>query len=133
MGKYLTAYISTLLVFVVCDGIWLGLLMGPTYQAWLGPLMLKQPLWGPAVTFYMLYGVGIVVFGVMPGLRRGRLAQAAGRSALLGLIAYGTYDLTNWATLQGWPTQMALVDLAWGTVVSGLAGAGSFLWTRRFA
>jgi uncharacterized membrane protein len=132
MKKYLTAYISTLLVFLVCDGIWLGLLMGPTYRAWLGPLMLEQPVVGPAAAFYLLYSVGIVVFGVMPGLQRQRLARAVGGSVLLGLMAYGTYDLTNWATLQGWPAQLALIDLAWGTLVSGLAGAGGYLLARRF-
>lgn len=95
--------------------------------------MLEQPGLGPAVAFYLLYVVGIVVFGVMPGLRHHRLAHAAGRSALLGLVAYGTYDLTNWATLQGWPAQLALVDLVWGTLVSGLAGVGGYLLTRRFA
>lgn len=130
MKKYLTAYVSTLLVFLVCDGIWLGLLMGPQYRAWLGPLMLEKPVVGPAIAFYLLYAAGIVVFGVMPGLNRERVGRATAGSAFLGLMAYATYDLSNWATLQGWPGQMAMVDLLWGVVVSGLAGTGGYLVTR---
>jgi uncharacterized membrane protein len=131
MKKYLTAYVSTLLVFLVCDGIWLGLLMGPQYRSWLGPLMLEKPVVGPAIAFYLLYALGIVVFGVLPGLNRERLGRAAAASAFLGLMAYATYDLSNWATLQGWPAQMAIVDLLWGVVVSGVAGAGGYLVTSR--
>ncbi|MEB0043686.1 MULTISPECIES: DUF2177 family protein [unclassified Pseudomonas] len=131
MKKYLTAYVSTLLVFLVCDGIWLGLLMGPKYRAWLGPLMLDTPVVGPALAFYLLYAAGIVVFGVIPALQRERAGRAAAGSAFLGLMAYATYDLTNWATLQGWPAPLAVVDLAWGVVASGLAGTGGYLITRN--
>jgi uncharacterized membrane protein len=129
--KLLTAYIATLLAFLVLDGIWLGLLMGPTYRFWLGGLMLPIPVLGPAVTFYLVYVLGIVFFGVLPGLRRNRLGRAAGHSALLGVMAYGTYDLTNWATLQGWPAQLSLVDWAWGAFASGVAGAVGYLAARR--
>lgn len=127
-----TAYIGTLLAFLILDGIWLGVVMGPTYREWLGPLMLDTPVIGPAVAFYLLYGAGVVIFGVMPALREQRPARATLYSGLLGLIAYGTYDLTNWATLLGWPAQLALVDLAWGTVVSALAGTAGYLVARRF-
>lgn len=127
-----TAYIGTLLAFLILDGIWLGVLMGPTYREWLGPLMLDTPVIGPAVAFYLLYGAGVVIFGVMPALREQWPGRATLYSGLLGLIAYGTYDLTNWATLQGWPAQLALVDLAWGTVVSALAGTAGYLVARRF-
>lgn len=131
MKKTLTAYIATLLAFLVLDGLWLGVLMGPTYRAWLGGLMLPTPVIAPAVLFYLLYGAGIVFFGVLPGLRHHRIGRAALHSALLGLMAYGTYDLTNWATLQGWPGQLSLVDWAWGTFASGVAGAVGYLAARR--
>lgn len=132
MKKTLTAYVATLLAFLVLDGLWLGVLMGPTYRAWLGGLMLPTPVIAPAVLFYLLYGAGIVFFGVLPGLRHHRLGKAAAHSAILGLMAYGTYDLTNWATLQGWPGQLSLVDWAWGTFASGVAGAVGYLAARRF-
>ena len=56
MGKKVVfAYFGTLLAFLVLDGLWLGVLMGPTYKALLGPLMLEQPRWLPAALFYFLY------------------------------------------------------------------------------
>jgi uncharacterized membrane protein len=133
MKRILIAYFGTLLAFLILDGVWLGVLMGPTYREWLGPLMLDTPVLGPAIAFYLLYGAGVVFFGVMPALRVQRLRHATLCSGLLGLIAYGTYDLTNWATLQGWPAQLALVDHAWGTVVSALAGTAGYLAVRKFA
>lgn len=133
MKRNLTAYFSILLTFLVLDGIWLGLLMGPSYRAWLGPLMLDKPVIAPAVVFYLLYAFGLLALAVQSGLRRDSVSHAAKRSALLGLVAYGTYDLTNWATLQGWPAQLALVDLAWGTFASAVAGTVGFLVARRVA
>ncbi|WP_460042405.1 DUF2177 family protein [Pseudomonas sp. S2_H01] len=130
MKRFLSAYLPTLLAFLVLDGLWLGVLMGPTYREWLGPLMLARPVIFPAVLFYLIYIVGIVLIGVLPGVGRASLRYAAGYSALLGLMAYGTYDLTNWATLQGWPSQLALVDWAWGTFASGVAGAVGY-WVSR--
>ncbi|MCF5825669.1 DUF2177 family protein, partial [Pseudomonas syringae] len=76
MKKYLVAYVATLLAFLILDGLWLGVIMGPTYREWLGPLMLATPVLGPAVAFYLLYGVGVVVFGVMPAVREQRLGRA---------------------------------------------------------
>jgi uncharacterized membrane protein len=133
MKRFLSAYLPTLLAFLVLDGLWLGVLMGPTYRDWLGPLMLVRPVIFPAVLFYLIYIVGIVLIGVLPGVGRASLRYAAGYSALLGLMAYGTYDLTNWATLQGWPSQLALVDWAWGTFASGVAGAVGCWVSRRFS
>jgi uncharacterized membrane protein len=133
MKRFLSAYLSTLVAFLVLDGVWLGLLMGPTYRQWLGPLMLAQPVIFPAVLFYLIYIVGIVLIGVLPGVRLGSAGYAAGYSALLGVMAYSTYDLTNWATLQGWPSQLALVDWAWGTFASAVAGSVGYRVARVFS
>ena len=133
MKRSLTAYFSILLTFLILDGIWLGWAMGPTYRTWLGPLMLDKPVIAPAVVFYLLYAAGVLVLAVQSGLRRNSLSHAVKLSAFVGLVAYGTYDLTNWATLQGWPAQLALVDWAWGTFASAVAGAVGFLVARRIA
>lgn len=130
MKQTLTAYFSTLLAFLILDAVWLGVLMAPTYRAWLGPLMLDKPVWGPALIFYLLYAWGLVAFVVLPALRRHRLGHAASRGVLLGLVAYGTYDLSNWATLQGWSAQMAIVDMLWGSVASAVAASVGY-WTAR--
>lgn len=130
MKKALIAYVSTLLTFLLLDGIWLGLLMAPTYRELLGSLMLDKPLLLPAAVFYCLYVIGCVVFVVLPALSWQRAAKLG---ALLGLVAYGTYDLTNWATLRDWSVQVTLMDWAWGTVATAVACTVGYLVAKRFA
>lgn len=129
MRPALLAYAGALLALSACDALWLGWLMPAQYQAWIGHLMHPAPLWPPALAFYLLYPVGIAALAVQPSQRA---AQATGRGALLGLIAYGTYDLTNQATLQGWPIALTLVDMAWGTFISALAALAGHGLARRF-
>ncbi|VVP04885.1 hypothetical protein PS876_03465 [Pseudomonas fluorescens] len=128
MKKALIAYVATLVTFLLLDGIWLGLLMAPTYRELLGPLMLEKPLPLPAAVFYGLYVFGCVVFVVLPAQNWQRAAKMG---ALLGLVAYGTYDLTNWATLRGWSAQVSLMDWAWGTFATAVACTVGFWVTRR--
>jgi uncharacterized membrane protein len=128
MKKSLWAYAGTLLAFLVLDGLWLGVLMAPTYRALLGSLMLDSPLLAPAAVFYLLYVFGCVVFVVLPA-KTWRRASALG--ALLGLVAYGTYDLSNWATLHGWSAQLVLMDMAWGTFATCIACTVGYWVTRK--
>lgn len=130
MKKALIAYVATLLTFLLLDGIWLGLLMAPTYRELLGSLMLEKPLLLPAAVFYCLYVIGCVVFVVLPALSWQRAAKLG---ALLGLVAYGTYDLSNWATLQGWSASLALLDMAWGMLASALACSFGVFCACRWA
>ena len=94
------------------------------YRPALGRLMLDRFELAPAAVFYALYVIGIVVFAVAPGLASGRWTTSLGLGALLGLIAYATYDLTNQATLRDWPWRVTLADLCWGTLVTAVAAAG---------
>ncbi|MCF5053575.1 DUF2177 family protein [Pseudomonas syringae] len=126
--KSLFAYLGTLIAFLLLDGLWLGVLMGPTYKALLGSLMLDQPRLLPAVLFYLLYALGCVVFAVLPS---GSWQRAARLGALLGLVAYGTYDLSNWATLQGWSAGLAVMDMAWGTVLTAACCTVGYLCADR--
>lgn len=130
MKKALLAYVGTLLAFLVLDGLWLGVLMAPTYRALLGPLMLDQPLLAPAAVFYLLYVFGCVVFVVLPALSWQRAARLG---ALLGLVAYGTYDLSNWATLNGWSAGLAVMDMVWGAFATCVACLIGFFVANRVA
>lgn len=126
--KLCFAYLGTLLAFLVLDDLWLGVFMGPTYKSLLGALMLDQPRWLPAVLFYLLYTLGCVVFVV---LQSGSWQRAARLGALLGMVAYGTYDLSNWATLQGWSAGLALMDMAWGTFLTAVCCSVGYLCAHR--
>jgi uncharacterized membrane protein len=129
------AYAATLVAFLLLDAVWLTTMAERLYRPAIGHLMRDGFAWQPALLFYALYILGLVVFGVAAGLERGSSTVAAGRCALFGLIAYATYDLTNQATLQGWPWIVTLADLAWGTVASGVAGAvacrATLAWEER--
>ena len=127
---YAAAYGGAALVLSVLDVLWLWWVVGRLYRAELGSLMRTEVAMLPAVAFYLIYIVGIVVFAVMPALVSGSLLRAAGLGALLGFIAYCTYDLTNLATLNGWPVKVAMLDIAWGTFISALAAVGG-TWAVR--
>jgi uncharacterized membrane protein len=119
MGRdFAKYYLITLVVFLVLDAIWLGVISRRLYQAQIGFLMAKKPKWAAAGVFYLLFVVGLVVFCVSPGIREGSLGQAAWRAALFGLVTYATYDLTNLATVEGWPILVTVIDLAWGTTLA---------------
>lgn len=125
------AYGAALSVFLAVDALWLGVLMRPVYAAALASLLAEQPRWTPAVLFYLLYMLGLLVFAILPGLRARRGRTAAALGALLGLVAYGTYDLSNYATLQAWPAALTVIDIAWGAVLSSLAATAGYLAASR--
>jgi|SRR5579863_1030186 len=127
MKTFALAYLSTAMVMLGLDAIWLSLSAGPLYRAQLGSLLLPkfQPL--PAALFYLLYVLGLVVLVVMPAVSARGWEYALVRGALFGCVAYATYDLTNQATLRGWSTVVTLADLAWGTTLSAVAATVAYL------
>ena len=120
-------YLLTLLPFVVLDAFWLGMVAPRFYKSQIGFIMAKNPNWLAAVLFYALYIAGMVIF--ITG-REGTLQQAALRGALFGLVCYATYDLTNLATLEGWPVLVTVVDLCWGTFLSATTALAA-VWLGR--
>jgi uncharacterized membrane protein len=117
------AYLASAIVFLVLDAAWLTTMADRLYRPALGRLLLDRFELAPAALFYALYVIGIVVFAVAPGLASGRWTTSLGLGALLGLIAYATYDLTNQATLRDWPWRVTLADLGWGSLVTAVAAA----------
>lgn len=128
MRVVIFSYSSVLLCFLCLDAIWLGFLARDFYSSALGPMLKQQiDIW-PAVLFYVFYAAAIVFFALGGAGDRFPMRKAALRGALLGLTAYGAYDLTNLATLRDWPLAMSLVDMAWGMTVTGFSAAAG-AWT----
>jgi uncharacterized membrane protein len=125
------AYLATGLAFAAIDALWLSK-MGPTfYRGQLGGLMLARPRFDAAIAFYLIYIAGIVFFAVTPAFAHGGgWRTALGYGAALGFFAYATYDLTNRASLSTWPWKLTLVDMAWGTFLTGAAAAIGYLVTK---
>lgn len=124
MKRQLAAYAGTMIVMVGLDSLWLVIIAKPIYQQGIGHLMADKPNVVAAVLFYALYGVGLVVFAVLPAGPAPGWGQTVGMAALFGFLAYATYDLTNLATLRRWPIGLSVMDMAWGTCVSAAAAAG---------
>lgn len=131
--SYVIAYISTAVVFFALDYLWLTRIAIGFYREHIGALLLASPNFAAAGIFYLFYVVGLVYFAVMPAISAGSLVTAVINGALLGLLAYGTYDMTNLATLKGWSLQVSIVDMAWGAFLSAAASAAGFLAVSRFA
>ena len=130
MNRSLVAYLSTLVVFGIVDFIWLGFIAKDLYRNGIGHLMAESPNWVAAVLFYLLFIVGLVYFAVGPALEAGAWQRAALNGALFGFFCYATYDLTNYATLKGWPVAIVLADLGWGAFVSAVGATAGFFITR---
>ena len=125
-------YIVTASVFLALDVVMLKKVMYPLFSSNIGPMMLEDFRMGPAAVFYLFYVVGVVWFVSIPALNVGSIAQAFYAGAVLGALAYGTYEFTNFATLKGWTAQMVMVDVIWGAVLTGTSAAVGVAVTKQF-
>ncbi len=130
-ARSLLLYPLMAVVFFGLDMIWLGVVAKGFYARALAHLMSPTVKWTPAFVFYGIFLVGVEVFVVLPGSQQGSAARTALFGALFGLVAYATYDLTNWATLRDWPPAVALVDMAWGAVLTGTVSLAGHVIARR--
>lgn len=130
MKPFARAYIFALLAFAVMDGVWLAVVASDFYAETLGYIMRDQIIWASALVFYALYIAGVVYFASVPAAKADSWKKALINGAFLGLVAYGTYDLTNHATLQGWPFIVVLVDMAWGATVTSVMAIAGFYGAR---
>ena len=131
MLSYLAAYGATAVAMLILDAVWLGVIAKTFYDDGIGHLMAGAPNLAVAGAFYLLYPLGVLLFAVAPTAWSGGAvaptqvprSRAVLAGALFGFFAYATYDLSNLATLRDWPLRVALVDIAWGTVLTATAAA----------
>lgn len=127
----ITATLAALASMAVLDFLWLSTVTKLLYRPKLGALLNEQLVWPPAILFYLLYGFGLALFVLRPALGSGTSPlTAALYGAAFGLVAYGAYDLTNHATLRGWPLSITIVDMAWGAFVTAVA-TGLGVWAGQ--
>ena len=126
MLNRLIMFLITFVVFMAIDLIWLGLIAKNLYKKYLGHLMKKDVNWAAAIIFYVIFIAGLIFFVIDPALEKESLSYALFAGGALGLLCYATYDLTNLATLKEWPVALTMIDLIWGTVLSGATAGISF-------
>ncbi|KKQ30065.1 MAG: hypothetical protein US68_C0012G0005 [Candidatus Shapirobacteria bacterium GW2011_GWE1_38_10] len=127
-------YFVALFTFLIIDGVWLTVVAKNFYAKHLGFLMAKTPNLAAAGIFYLIYILGMVVLIIAPALQKGSIMTAILTGALFGLCGYATYDLTNLATIKDWPVLVTVVDLIWGTFLSGaVAGVSYWILSKWFS
>lgn len=129
----MTPYLIALVVLGILDGLWLGLIAGGYYKSQLGTLLAQPIGWAPALAFYFIYTAGLLFFVIQPALESGGWHRGLLWGAGFGFVAYATYNLTCLSVIRGYPTNLALLDLAWGTVLSGLTAALTVIIAQRWS
>ena len=125
--NYPALYVIALITFILLDGIWLGLIAKNIYATQLKSLMTDHVKWGAAALFYLLFIGMLIYFVITPALQEGSLQMAVTRGAPFGLATYATYDLTNYATLKGFPLSIVFIDLIWGMVLSSTVASVAYM------
>ena len=134
MVQMVSLYAVTVAVFLGLDMIGIRWIVRPVFARHVGHLLADPLRLGPAALFYLAYVAGLLWFVSLPALKAGAPLQALWGGMILGFLCYGTYEMTNYATLADWSPEQVLVDGLWGTVLTGFsAWAGVALFSQRLA
>jgi uncharacterized membrane protein len=127
---FFTLYIVALPVFLIIDFLWLGFIASGFYKSQIGFLM-GEVRWVAALIFYAIFALGLTFFAIYPAVTKGTYATALVLGALFGFFTYATYDLTNLATLRGWPVTLVVVDILWGICLSATVALATMVIATR--
>ncbi|MGD8866263.1 MAG: DUF2177 family protein [Gemmatimonadales bacterium] len=128
---FLQTYAVSLVTFLALDFAWLGWIARGFYRRELGHLLSPDVRWPPAVLFYALFVAAVVVFAVSPAVEKGSFVRALLLGGFFGIVTYATYDLTNLATMRGFPALVAAVDIAWGCILTSIVAAVGYAFAAR--
>ena len=123
MLGWLAIWAIAAVIMIAIDMVWLTWLGRGFYMQEIGGLLLDTPNLPAALAFYVLYSVGVVVIIIAPALETQSVVRALIYGVIFGLVAYGTYDLSNLAVMKGFTTKIALIDMAWGGLITGFTSA----------
>ncbi len=127
MISWIKIYLIALSIFLIIDFLWLGLVAKNFYSRHLGEKMKEKVNPVPAIAFYLLFVAGLVFFVTMPAIESIRWQKAVFPAIFFGLVSYATYDLTNFATLKEWPFKVVVIDLIWGSLLTGVVSLLTYL------
>jgi uncharacterized membrane protein len=130
MRQTILQYLVVLVVFLAIDSVWLTTAAKTIYRPEIGQLLREQPNFVVAFIFYAFYAAGLLILVVWPHLQSPGISRAMLYGAVFGFVAYATYDMTNLATMKGFTTKIAIIDMAWGTFLSAVV-SGASVWLIR--
>jgi uncharacterized membrane protein len=119
-------------IMFVIDLIWIGGVASGFYRSQLGSMLRPDIVWPAALAFYVIFALALAFFVIMPAVQAQSLTRLILTAAFFGLVTYATYDLTNLATITGWPLPLTFVDLAWGTFMTVLTSVGAYFVATKF-
>jgi uncharacterized membrane protein len=130
---YIKLFLATFIIFLAVDFVWLSFVATSYYKEQIGFLLSTQPNILAAGVFYTVYVIGLLYFVVLPALKvkKSHAGIVGFAGAFFGFVAYGTYELTNFATVANWPFELVMVDLIWGTVLTAVTAWASFMVGRK--
>ena len=131
MKLLLTSTLLAALIFLIIDIIWLSFSVKSFYRPNIGHLLLDTPIMWAAALFYIIYVFGLAIVIIEPSLNSNETFKILFRSFLFGLVAYGTYNLTNMATIKGWSTKVVFVDMIWGGSLTAFSSYFGILLAKR--
>lgn len=131
LTHWIILWIAAAVLFLAIDMVWLLWLGRSIYVTEIGAILRQPPNMAAAGAFYILYVTGLMVMVIWPAFQAQSVQQALLQGAILGLVAYGTYDLTNLAVMKGFTTKIAIIDMVWGMVLTGAVSALTVLIGTR--
>ncbi|MET0183141.1 MAG: DUF2177 family protein [Caulobacterales bacterium] len=132
MSSFVISWLVAAAIILVLDGIWLTQIGPRLYRPLIGELLAPNVNITAAIAFYLIYVTGTVFLAVTPALDSGSITKALLLGAILGFVAYGTYDLTNHTTMKVWDIRVTLADMAWGVFLTASAAVGATFVTMQF-
>ena len=133
MIKNFAIYLSFLIALIAIDLVWLLGIAKNLYRNEMGDLMASEPKLLAGLAFYLIYALGVCIFVIVPALSKQSCIYALQYGALFGLFCYMTYDLTNLAVVRNFPTQLAFIDIAWGSFVTALCASFAYWVGNRIS
>lgn len=127
MFEWIVLWVVAAVLFLAIDMVWLLWIGRGFYTAEIGDLLRQPPNLSAAGLFYILYVTGLMVMVIWPAFQSQSAIQALLYGAILGLIAYGTYDLTNLAVMKGFTARIAMIDMVWGMVLTSVVSSVTVL------
>ena len=128
---FLLATFLTSLIFLVIDVIWLSFATKSFYRPLIGNLLTDKPVLWAAALFYIIYVIGVAVVVIQPCIHDTSILRSIYIGFVFGLVAYGTYNLTNMAVLKGWSPTVVFVDMFWGGSLTAFSAGSGLFFAKR--